>query len=188
MLVAVVAALGTVLAGCDGEARVRSAGAGAMTGPFAACPTPTDAAPADGGLPALRLPCLDRDGGQYPLDRATGRAVVINVWASWCPPCATELPAFQRLAAVAPDTVTVLGVVSEDSRDRAIAAAADLGITFGTVYDRAGQLRRAMGRNALPLTLFVDAAGRLRHVYNGPPLDDATLRELAVAHTGVALP
>ena len=113
--------------------------------------------------------------------------MVVNVWASWCPPCAQELPAFERISAASSDSLVVLGVVSEDSARTAIQAAEDISLTFPQEYDRSGAVRRGLGRSGLPVTIFVDAGGVIQHVYNGAPLVDEDLRMLVKRHLGVVV-
>ncbi len=154
---------------------------------FAACPVPvtssTPRAPSS-PLPALELPCMDGSGRNFALDRPVGTPMVINLWGSWCPPCGRELPAFVRLDQ-ATDAVIVMGVVTEDSASRAKQAASELGARFPNLFDRAGALRRALGHNALPVTLFVDADGGIRHIHSGPVFDDVTLREATSRYLNV---
>jgi thiol-disulfide isomerase/thioredoxin len=155
---------------------------------FDACPAPAGPAARTGeALPNITLPCMDGSGTDYVLDRPTGVPMVVNLWGSWCPPCGKELPAFQRLHADAAGKVRVLGVVTEDSPEKSVAAAKELKLTFANVYDRQGRLRQALGRNALPVTLFVDARGSITYIYNGEPVDDALLRVLVEKHLRVVL-
>lgn len=188
-----------VLVGC-GPGGADAGGARAAATPrydfagsgFAACPTATGPAPSGSRLPAVTLPCMDgRDAGMV-LAAPTGRPLVLNLWASWCPPCGRELPAFEALhrdvsAAAGGPALRVVGVNTRDSATNAVAAARDLAVTFPNVYDRDGRVQRALGRNGLPVTVFVDARGRVRHVHTGP-LDRATLRRLVGTHLGVVVP
>ncbi|MBO4205000.1 TlpA family protein disulfide reductase, partial [Micromonospora echinofusca] len=134
-------------------------------------------------LPALDLPCFT-DGSTVTLAGLRGPAVV-NLWASWCAPCRDELPAFQRLAERTAGTLHVVGVNSRDGREAARSVGLDLGLTFPTLADPQEQLSRQLGRNALPLTLFVDGQGRIRHLDSSGALDDATLTGLVRQHLGV---
>lgn len=148
-----------------------------LAGPL---PRPTLPGPT---LPGLTLPCFT--GGQpVALDRLRGPAVV-NLWASWCPPCREELPVLQRYAAATAGQVRVVGVVTEDARDAAASFAQDAGVTFPALYDREGQLFAALGVVGLPATVFVDAGGQVRHVHNAV-LERVTLQEYAATHLGVA--
>jgi len=148
----------------------------ATTGPAAGA---TPAAEAVAAALAARLPCF-ADGAQLRLADLRGPAVV-NLWASWCAPCRAELPAFQRYADRAAGRVHVVGVITEDTRRAAGALAEDLGVRFPALVDRGGEVRRGLG-GVLPITLFLDAAGRVRHVHTGPALDDDGLAALARRH------
>lgn len=134
-------------------------------------------------LPGLALPCLDGPGS-VQLRNLRG-PVLINVWASWCPPCREELPAFQRYAQRAGGQVKVIGVDTADTRPAANSVVEDFGLTFPNLYDRDSQLQKAMGGRPLPVTVFVDANGAVVHVYNGKALDDAALDQLVRQHFGV---
>lgn len=136
-------------------------------------------------LPDVALPCLD-GSGTVALRRLAGPAV-INLWASWCPPCREELPAFQRYAERAGGRVAVIGVDTADRREAANSIVEDLGLTFPNLYDPRSQLRNAMGGRPLPVTLFVAADGAVAYVYNDRPLDDADLDRLVREHLGVVV-
>lgn len=130
----------------------------------------------DGGaakLPDLSLPCFT--GGQRLSAARLRGPLVVNFWASWCAPCREELPAFQRLADSG--KVPVLGVATDDRRAASLSLAADLGVRFPTLFDASGELRRARGEAALPLTLFIDGRGEVTS-YAGPALTDETLGSL----------
>jgi thiol-disulfide isomerase/thioredoxin len=198
-----------VLAGCgaggdDKPAGGSQAAAGAAaSGPFAGCAAlataPPSAPPAVAGslapggapdprpvpMPALDLPCFADDSTVHM--RAIRGPAVVNLWASWCGPCREELPTLQRYADRAAGQLTVVGVVTEDDRSRAASLAEDLGIEFPTLYDQRGELRRAVQRTALPVTLFVDGAGQIRYLYNADALDEATLALLAEQYLGVVV-
>jgi thiol-disulfide isomerase/thioredoxin len=119
---------------------------------------------------------------------ALGRPSVVNLWASWCEPCRTELPELQRFADRGADEIAVLGVITGDTRTSAASAAEDFGISFPAVFDPDGSLLTGIGRNALPVTLFLDAAGGVRHVYqSGEPLTLSTLEGLARQYLGVVV-
>ncbi|MBO4162067.1 MULTISPECIES: TlpA family protein disulfide reductase [Micromonospora] len=160
-----------------------SAGAGDGSG------TAGSPAPADGGgslLPELTLSCFT--GGSPVALRDIHGPAVINVWASWCPPCRQELPAFQRLSVRAAGQLQVIGVNSRDSRDGAQAIGEDFGIRFPVLFDQGEALQRELRRTAVPLTLLVDAQGRIRHTDNSGALDDTRLADLVRRHLGLAVP
>ncbi|MFU8873882.1 TlpA family protein disulfide reductase [Micromonospora sp. SL4-19] len=160
--------------------------------PFADCATltaaPASADPAPAGppgdpLPELTLTCFT--GGAPVVLRDVQGPAVINVWASWCPPCRKELPAFQRLSERAAGRFQVIGVNSRDSRGGAQSIGEDFGVRFPMLVDQGDAFERALERNAFPLTVFVDASGRIRHTDSSGALDDARLAELVRKHLGV---
>ncbi|WP_405101341.1 TlpA family protein disulfide reductase [Micromonospora sp. NBC_01412] len=160
---------------------------GSAPAPAAPTPTASGAAPAGGSvLPELTLPCFT-GGDQVALRDVRGPAV-INLWASWCGPCRKELPAFQRLSERSAGRLQVVGVNARDSRDAAQSIGEDFGIRFPVLFDQGDSLSRGLNRNAIPLTVFVDADGRVRHVDVSGALDDARLAELVRRHLGLEVP
>ncbi len=154
--------------------------------PLQACPDQPDAAAAGPEtLPPVALPCPG--GGELDLGRAPGVPTVVNLWASWCPPCREELPLVQELADAAAGRVGVLGVVSKDGVPQADSFAVDSGVIFPTAYDRDGQLMDGLGINVLPFTYFLDAGGALVHTQVGPVTSLEEFRGLVAEHLGVQL-
>ncbi|MER7418047.1 TlpA disulfide reductase family protein [Micromonospora peucetia] len=199
LLVPVLLAVG----GCTAGSEEKEAGpsgrqqaAANRPSPFQDCSAlgtpPASAAPAppsgDGGqaLPELTLNCFT-GGAPVALRDLRGPAVV-NVWASWCPPCRTELPAFQRLSERAAGQLQVIGVNNQDGREAAQAIGEDFGIRFPVLVDQGERLKRELNRKAIPLTVFVDGQGRVRHVDSSGALDDARLAELVRQHLGLTVP
>jgi thiol-disulfide isomerase/thioredoxin len=187
LLVAAVAVL--ALVGCSGPASTDSA---PPPSPFESCPaTAGTARPATSGggsagepMPAVTLACFT--GGEPVALAALGRPAVINMWASYCAPCRTELPELQAFADEAGERVVVLGVVTGDTWNAAAYAGADFGVTFPSVFDSDRALLSALGRNAIPVTLFVDADGVVRHIDVSGALTLPTLRALAEKHLAIA--
>jgi thiol-disulfide isomerase/thioredoxin len=184
----VAAVLLALLAGCtpsivDGHASSAPAVVGACLPPVPSAAAPAPSGVATGRVPDLTLDCF-QGGGTVRL-AALHRPAIVNLWASWCPPCRTELPALQRFADSAGDRVLVLGVDTGDTRDAAAGLLQDLKVTFPTLFDGSDRLLSAVGRSALPVTLFVDADGGLRYLYNDKALDDAAVARLAGTYLGV---
>jgi thiol-disulfide isomerase/thioredoxin len=181
---AVLLGLALTVAGCGNAGD--AAGAEEVASPLADCTGLTEplGEPGDSGepLPDLTLPCFT-GGEPFQLADLRGPAVV-NLWASWCGPCREELPVLQRYADRAAGRVHVLGVVTEDRRSAAASLAEDLGVTFPALEDPDALLRVELGV-WLPATLFVDSAGRVQHVLQGP-LDEETLAGLVTERLGVA--
>ena len=148
--------------------------------PSAAPATVTAASPE---LPDLSLPCFTGDQ-KVALTGLRGPAV-INLWASWCGPCREELPVVQRLAENAEGRLHVIGVDVGDSREAAASFGAARGVTFPTLYDPDRKLLAALGTVTLPVTVFVDTAGR-KYVHP-VPVDARELSALVRTHTGVSV-
>nr|WP_233604671.1 TlpA disulfide reductase family protein [Micromonospora sp. HM5-17] len=146
---------------------------------------PTEVTPVR-SLPTLSLRCLVGDT-EIQVGALRGPAV-INLWASWCPPCRKELPAFQRLFARANGAVGVIGVNTRDDRAAARSIGEDLGLRFPSLFDPDQRLLRHAARPLLPVTFFVDAQGRIRHQDQTGALDDAKLARLVREHLGVTVP
>jgi cytochrome c biogenesis protein CcmG/thiol:disulfide interchange protein DsbE len=185
------------VAGCTAEATTPPPTGAAS--PFAACaglavpptgpsspgksPSAAAAPPSAAELPDLSLPCFT-GGAPFRLTDLRGPAV-LNVWGSWCGPCRTELPMVQHLADRAAGRLTVLGVDTRDSRDAAASFGTDHRITMPMLFDPDQKLLGKLGRSNVPLTVFVDAAGR---AYVDPlPLDPDRLTETVRQHTGVTV-
>lgn len=191
-LVALLAAAALTASACAAEEPGTEPGVpAAEPTPFESCPVGANVAPSGEPagapmIPAITLPCFT---GGHSVDLARlGRPAVINLWASWCRPCRAELPEFQRFADDAGDGLIVLGVVTGDTRSAAAGVAEDTGITFPAVFDADESLRRGLGRAGLPITIFVDARGGVRHIYQASQLlTRSTLRTLAREHLGAVV-
>lgn len=110
----------------------------------------------------------DDRGAVVSLDRYRGHVVVMNLWASWCPPCRAEMPDLQRLAiAYARSGLAVVGVNEGESPERARAFADSLGIHFPIWIDIGQQYGRAYAALGLPTTVILDRRGAVVHGYDG---------------------
>ena len=119
------------------------------------------------------------DGNPVTLSEFTGQVVVVNFWASWCPPCRKEMPALQSVFTEnASKQVVILGVnaTNEDTPSNAVDFASQNGVTFPILLDADGSLARTYLVNALPTTFFIDRNGIIRKVIYGGPLSEALLR------------
>jgi cytochrome c biogenesis protein CcmG/thiol:disulfide interchange protein DsbE len=169
--VAVVLAVGVLVAGCGSSGGRPKP----VTGP--PCVAVASSGPAVAPLGDVVLPCFS--GGMPTRVGQLGRPAVINLWASWCEPCQTELPAVERYAKQAGGNTLVLGVVVRTDRSVIPDIVHDLGLTFPNLYDKDQVLLVAVGRASLPVTLFVTADGRLAYTYNGPVLTTEAIDRLA---------
>ncbi|WP_164700804.1 TlpA disulfide reductase family protein [Modestobacter sp. KNN46-3] len=153
----------TLLAGCTtGQqgAPDRESAAGEAAPAAPACEQlPERPAEAD-QLPALTLPCLG-PGPDVALDRLTGRPTLVNLWATWCGPCREEMPLLQDAHARHGEQIRFLGVDVQDDPEAARSFLAELGVGYPHAVDADGELLRELGGRGLPITLAVDAEGRV---------------------------
>ena len=176
--VAVLALVAAVAAGCTAEAKSSD-----TPSPFAACAALAGDAPASSTVPDVTLPCFT--GGEKVALRSLRGPAVINLWASWCDPCRRELPVMQRLADTAGDKITVVGVDTGDGREAGASFAAAKGVKLPMLFDPDRKLLNAVAGVNLPITIFVDAAGK--SYVNILPLDAAKLTAMVREHTGVTV-
>ncbi|WP_036216136.1 MULTISPECIES: TlpA disulfide reductase family protein [Massilia] len=125
-------------------------------------------------LPEVML--TDLDGRAVPLTAFAGKPMVVNLWASWCPPCRREMPALGKAQREASDLTFVFVNQGEDNaKVRAYLKAEGLPLR-NVVLDPGGALAKAAGAPGLPTTLFVDANGILVDKRMGE-VSSATLAE-----------
>lgn len=114
-----------------------------------------------GGL--LRdAPMQGLTGPSRLLSELRGKPLIINVWASWCGPCRAEMGSLERLARRdGGRRFTVIGISTDDYPDRAKAYLQQAGTSFSHYIDNRLVLENMLGANRIPLTLLVDAQGRV---------------------------
>lgn len=125
----------------------------------------------DARRPPVRLPDglrLERvDGGEIALDALRGQPVILNLWASWCPPCRREMPMLVN-AARSEKRATLLLVNQGEAAEqlRAFANRERLP-TSAMALDTTGLLGEIVGSSALPTTILIDAQGVARRIVVG---------------------
>ena len=110
--------------------------------------------------PPWQLPSLSRPAQKVSLAQFRGQPLVINFWASWCPPCRKEMPALERAARALAGRVSFVGLNTQDERTAGLAFARLVGVTYPLATDNA-QVYGSYGVNGLPTTVFVSADGTL---------------------------
>ncbi|MGH8867280.1 MAG: TlpA family protein disulfide reductase [Actinomycetes bacterium] len=148
------------------------------------CPAGADVASRDEGLPRLTLDCLG-EGPAVTLSGLRGKPLVVTVWASWCPPCAQEMPRLEQVRRETQGRVQFLGIDLLDRAGPALDAAAGFGMGFPSVQDPDGHTRQALAVPGPPVTLFVDAEGRVVHREVGEITSTDAVRDLVRRHLQV---
>jgi len=120
--------------------------------------------PADRETPALRL--VDTRGETHDLGAYHGKVVVLNFWATWCPPCVEELPSLQRLYAARRDQGLEILAVDVGEPPEQVAdflARIDTRVDFPVLLDSDGEQLRRWKVYAFPTTLLIDREQRIRY-------------------------
>ena len=128
--------------------------------------------------------------GSFASNEHLGDVLVVNFWASWCPPCVSETPQFELVAEHersmhAP--VLFVGVNTKDSKSKARSFISDARVSYPVIFDEPGQVGVQLGglpTNGLPYTVVFDKHGRAAGLYLGPmtpkdlePVIDELVRE-----------
>lgn len=116
------------------------------------------------GRPMPELQLIRADGSSWSLADLRGQVVVLNLWATWCPPCRREMPALQRLADALPaERFAVVGVSVDVDRFLVEEFLRRLEVTFDVVIDPSGEATDPiLAVRAFPETFLIDADGTLR--------------------------
>jgi thiol-disulfide isomerase/thioredoxin len=110
----------------------------------------------------------DDRGIAVSLAQYRGKVVLMNLWASWCPPCREEMPDLQRLFRVDVSRgLIVVGVDQGESAQRAQRFAASLEVTYPVWLDDAQDYGRAYAALGLPTTVVVDRSGIIVRAFDG---------------------
>ncbi|MGH3327173.1 MAG: TlpA family protein disulfide reductase [Streptomycetales bacterium] len=138
------------------------------------------------GLPSTSLPCLG-SGPDVTLSGLRGKPLVVNVWASWCPPCAQEMPRLAQVHERAGGRLRFLGVDILDRRADGLAAAPEFGMSFPSVHDPDGLIRSTLKVPGPPVTFFVTPEGKIAHTHYGELESVQQITGLVERHLGMRL-
>jgi peroxiredoxin len=116
------------------------------------------------------------DGEPITLSELSGKPVVINFWATWCPPCEKELPVLERAFTNQQGRINYLAISVEETENTVRPFAEERGLTLPILLDIDGTVVDKYGVKALPTTLFVDADGVIVNQHFGE-LDTPGLQE-----------
>jgi thiol-disulfide isomerase/thioredoxin len=119
------------------------------------------------GAPGPSFEIPRTDGRTDSLARHRGQVVLLNIWATWCPPCREEMPALQRFARENAGKLVVLGIDQGESASVAQAYARERGVTFPILVDEKQQYGRAYAAPGMPVSVVVGRDGRVVNGFDG---------------------
>lgn len=108
---------------------------------------------------AIAATLVDFEGNEFSLGEYRGTPLVVNFWASWCPSCTAEMPAFESVYQAFKGEVEFVGINNNDNRQAALELARSTGVTYRLAEDAGGEVFAAMGGAGMPTTLFIDGSG-----------------------------
>lgn len=112
-----------------------------------------------------------------------GRTVLLNFWATWCPPCRAEMPEFDEVyrSRLDREDFVVIAVDVQESDAQVQRFVDELGLAFPVAMDRDGAVAQHYGVRGLPATFLIDRDGILRHRIMGPAFGNILLEAIAIA-------
>ncbi len=118
------------------------------------------------------------DGGTFNLADQRGKIVVVNFWASWCPPCQDETPLLTAASSQLDDDVVLIGVNVWDKRDEAQKFLDYYQVNYPVAEDSGGSIAVDYGLTGVPETFVIDANGKVVARLPGPITSLAQLRDM----------
>ncbi|WP_297528692.1 peroxiredoxin family protein [Thiohalobacter sp.] len=125
--------------------------------------------------PDFALP--DMDGRVHRLSDYRGKVVILNFWATWCPPCRREMPSMQRAwHKIRNEGIMMLAVNVGETEDTVFQFMGDYPMDFPVLFDHDGSVSEAWPMLALPTTFVIDPEGRIAYrAVGGREWDDDRL-------------
>lgn len=113
--------------------------------------------------PATDFTVYDNEGKEVKLSDFKGKPVILNLWATWCPPCKSELPDFEKMYKQYGDKVEFMMINMTDGQRETRDTAKDFininGYTFPVYYDESFSASYAYSTGSIPVTVIVDSGG-----------------------------
>ena len=122
------------------------------------------------GDTAPQFSLKDLNGKTWSLEKLQGRVVLVNFWATWCPPCRTEMPSLQRLSLKMKKNpgMVILTVLYSEEPQGAIKFMRDNNLMLTVLLDKTLSVSRMYGVTGVPETYVIDKRGVLRRKIIGP--------------------
>jgi len=122
---------------------------------------------------------VNLEGESVTLSDLRGKVVMVNLWASWCPPCRAEMPAIEAVYQANKDKgleVLAVNTTYQDSPNGAAQFASEYNLTFPILLDLDGAVSKRYQLRALPTTFFIDKQGVISAVVPGGPMSESLIQ------------
>jgi peroxiredoxin len=136
--------------------------------------------PLPGGKPAPDFELVDTDGKLHRLSDYRGKTVILNFWATWCPPCREEIPSMNRAwRQLAEEDVVMLAVNMGEDEDTIFVFTADYPAEFPLLLDRDGSVIAQWPVKGLPTTYIIAPDGSIAYrAIGGRNWDDSDIMDI----------
>jgi peroxiredoxin len=117
-------------------------------------------------IPAMDFELQDMDEQKIKLSDYKGKVILLNFWATWCPPCIREMPSMERLhKQVDAEGFKVIAINQMEDADQVFAFTGQLEVdpTFEILFDTTSSVSRDYAVRGLPTTFLIDKEGRIRY-------------------------
>jgi cytochrome c biogenesis protein CcmG/thiol:disulfide interchange protein DsbE len=118
-------------------------------------------------------------GDSVKLSDLRGQAVLLNLWATWCPPCRAEMQTIEEVYNEYNEqgfTVLAVNMTYQDDPLEIMPFVESQGLTYPILFDETGDMARAYQLKSLPSSYFIDRDGMINEVVIGGPMAEALLR------------
>lgn len=125
----------------------------------------------------------DLSGRKFSLKQLRGKYVLLNFWATWCPPCVQELPLFCKLRVDYPeDQLEMISISSDRSKADCEKGIKKYGLTWTNVFNDVELIKKYEISDGIPLTFLIDKDGKLVYMHVGGLNNTEELRKLLMKH------
>lgn len=133
--------------------------------------SPSAAVAGDAGAILLELTLPNADGVDYALEQWRGKVLVVNFWATWCPPCIKEIPEFSAVSRRYADAPVQFVGISVDTVENVVSFAEEHQVPYPLLIGTSRHLMQITELSnsppAMPLTVILDGDGQARHIKLG---------------------
>lgn len=113
------------------------------------------------------------DGKKFVLSEQKGKPTLVNIWATWCPPCVGEMPAFERLKNEYEGKVNIIAIDFGEEKNVVEKFMRENNYTFDVAFDKKGLTSELYDFQGIPFTFLVDKDGNVANIFRGSRGEEA---------------